>query len=101
MKITVQGLPGEGKTTLALYLAEVLMSAGFGVNVEDVDVSDLEARLGQRQQQRMEALRAKELTIDIVTCQAAKAEHLADAVVKDDVAEKLGRRLLEGDPNRG
>jgi len=45
MKIIIQGTPGEGKSVLALVVAEALIKAGIDVTVEDDDVLDLDRAL--------------------------------------------------------
>ena len=78
MKITVSGLPGEGKTTIALLIAAALINAGIDATVEDEDVQDLgEALDNPLQPKRMQALASKEgFNIVIDTVQPPKREHV-------------------------
>lgn len=76
MKITIEGVCAEGKTTIAKLLAHALREAGFGVNVNDPDISTPEPvpTLEEQwlQMQRVAALLAKDLLIDIETVQTKK-----------------------------
>ena len=37
MKVTIEGLPNAGKTTVALLIGETLLQHGFDVSLEDED----------------------------------------------------------------
>lgn len=45
MKITIEGHPGEGKTTIALLIAGALKHAGIDFVVDDPDVDDIDEAL--------------------------------------------------------
>lgn len=85
MKITVSGTPNEGKTTIALLIADALAHAGIDVTVEDPDVEDLgtalcDPLLGVR----AAALRAKDgfnvvvNTVQVQEDAAAQLRHQCD-----------------------
>lgn len=80
MKITIEieGDCAEGKTTITKLLAHALREAGFGVNINDVDISVPEPAPTLEEQwlqmQRVAALVSKDLLIDIETVQTRKGK---------------------------
>ena len=78
MKITIQGLPGEGKTTIALIVAHALMKEGFDVSIVDADIAPVSraevqaVELSHLQSQRVRALLDKDTAISVETVQAKK-----------------------------
>jgi hypothetical protein len=76
MKIIIEGRPAEGKTTVALIIAEALLRHGYGLNVEDGDLplglNSAAACDEAGHQHRCWALAAKGLNVEIVTVQAQR-----------------------------
>lgn len=67
MKITIEGLAGEGKTTMAILIAETLKAKGFPyVEVDDFDVTNESAPL-EFQEFRIFAISSRK--VEIVTIQ--------------------------------
>ncbi len=77
MKITITGVTAEGKSTIALFITQALVKAGF-TNCTCLDEDILSGNCDQTgvvQKRRVKALAAKGLKIDIETVQEKK--HLA------------------------
>ena len=77
MKITVTGTVAEGKTTIALLIAEALSKAGIEFNLHDEDVTDWSSSsTSLLQGQRLRALSEKGLCVDIDTVQTSRTEQV-------------------------
>lgn len=75
MKIIIQGIPGEGKTTMALLIADALAHAGLDFELIDPDVINVDAALANPLQgQRASALRNRDYNIIIETVQTSKSK---------------------------
>ena len=60
LRVTIEGRPGSGKTTVARVVAGALDLLGFKVNLHDVDVCS------QNQSKRVKALVASGTEVDII-----------------------------------
>lgn len=70
MKIKISGYTGEGKSTVAKFLKEVLDDAGFDVSLEDESLS-IDWHLANND--RMKSLADKKLNVDIETVNLRRA----------------------------
>jgi adenylylsulfate kinase-like enzyme len=56
MKIIIAGVPNEGKTTIAQFITQALLDAGFTVNHADVDGGLVHDHFSGLQRSRLEAV---------------------------------------------
>lgn len=56
MKIIIAGVPNEGKTTIAQFITQALLDAGFTVNHADVDGGLVHDHFSGKQRMRLEAV---------------------------------------------
>lgn len=63
MRITIEGIAGEGKTTMAILLSEFLKQKGFtNVDIDDFDVIH-ESHAPDLQEHRVEAIKDRKILI--------------------------------------
>lgn len=70
LRIRIQGPSGEGKTTVALAVQQLLAKAGFDVVVRDEDLDDKEqVHTDEYQAQRLAAMGERRQKVEIETMQ--------------------------------